>query len=238
MVRRSLIAAALIAVVAPLAAQEDWVWTSDRPDGKAPLGIVDARTMEASEVEFTYRFSQMNSLGIWNRSDSLGITNTVLHYTDAPMTHTDQGHSVSFSYGVSDNLTLIAKGSFHTIQREALDTRMNAIVRVNARAFGDTELGAIYNVYRAGPYRLDMQAGATIPTGETLTFDTVAGVSEALPYDMRPGTGAFGVVAGIGGGVQNEAASIGGQFKMWTPVLKNGGTFQRGRTFEGNGWVP
>jgi hypothetical protein len=152
------------------------------------------------------------------------------------MTHTDQEHSVSFSYGVSDNLTLLARGSFHVLQRETFDGAMSSIVRVNAEAFGDTEVGAIYNVYRAGPYRLDMQVGATIPTGETLTFATVAGVSEALPYDMRPGTGAFGVVAGIGGGVQNEVASVGGQFKMWTPVLDEG-TFQRGRTFEGNGWV-
>jgi hypothetical protein len=48
------------------------VWTSDRPDGNAPLGIVGARTMDASEAEFTYRFSQMNSLGIWFGSDSLG----------------------------------------------------------------------------------------------------------------------------------------------------------------------
>lgn len=61
-------------------------------------------------------------------------------------------------------------------------------------------------------------------------------MSTLLPYDMRPGAGAWGVVGGISGGIQNEVASLGGQFKLWSPVADKG-LHQRGRSFEGNAWM-
>ena len=37
MVRKVLIVATLLTVASPLAAQDDYVWTSKRPDGHAPM---------------------------------------------------------------------------------------------------------------------------------------------------------------------------------------------------------
>jgi len=73
MVRRSLIVAALLAVASPLAAQDEYVWTLNRPDADAPLGVTGARTLEAGALEISYRFTQMNSQGVWRGSDSLPL---------------------------------------------------------------------------------------------------------------------------------------------------------------------
>ncbi|MSR21874.1 MAG: hypothetical protein EXR91_13040 [Gemmatimonadetes bacterium] len=70
MVRRSLIAAALVAVSSPVAAQEEeYVWASGRPDSQAPIGVFGARTLDAGALELTYRFNQMNSRGVWFSTD-------------------------------------------------------------------------------------------------------------------------------------------------------------------------
>ena len=64
MVRKILIVTTLLTVASPLAAQEEFVWTSKRPDGHAPIGMTGARTLEGGAVEFSYRFSQLNSKGV------------------------------------------------------------------------------------------------------------------------------------------------------------------------------
>ena len=43
MVRKILIVAAILTVASPLAAQEEYVWTSTRPDCHAPTGVTGAR---------------------------------------------------------------------------------------------------------------------------------------------------------------------------------------------------
>ncbi len=57
MVRKILIVATLLTVSSPLAAQEEHIWTSKRPDGHAPIGMRRARTLESGAIEFSYRFT-------------------------------------------------------------------------------------------------------------------------------------------------------------------------------------
>ena len=62
-------AATLFTMASPLAAQDDHVWTSKRPAGHAPIGIRGGRTLENGAIEFRYRFSQLNSKGVWLAND-------------------------------------------------------------------------------------------------------------------------------------------------------------------------
>lgn len=250
MVRRSLIAAALFAVAAPLSAQSatslsapaEWNFTSDRPDGNAPLGIFGGRTLGMGEMELTYRFTQMNSRGVWTGNDSLPIASTLLTYSNAPLNLSDIRHRVQFARGISDNLTILARAEFVMLERETFAN--GAILRTNADELGDVEVGVLYRVYASGPYRLHVQGGAIIPTGASTTYaDTTmaqSGTVIALPYDMRPGGGTFGAILGMTAGVQNEVASLGGQFRLRTNFGMNGaGTtgYRLGDTYEANGWA-
>lgn len=244
MVRRSLIAAALFAVAAPLTAQSqpgpvEWEWTSDRPDANAPQGVYASRTLEASEIEIGYRFYQSNWQGVYFGTDSLGLASTLQLYNDAPLQRADIRHQVRVGWGLSENLTLMARGEFAIIERETIAN--NGILRTTSQALGDVELDALYNVYTGGAYRLHVMGGAILPTGKNRTYaDTTrarTGVTVTLPYDMRPGGGTFGGVMGMTGSVQNEVASVGAQFRLRGNFGTNGAGYRLGNQYEANGWA-
>lgn len=248
MVRRSLIAAAaLLAVASPLTAQtptsgqEAWTWSSDRPDANASLGVFGARTFEEGEFELTYNFEQMNTRGVWFGTDSLALATTLQLFDDAPLQSSDIRHQVRAGFGVSDRLTLVARGEFAVIERE---TNANGgLIRTSVEELGDLEVGALVNIYDVGPYRLHLQGGAIIPIGEdNTTADTTAaqtGAQVALPFDMRPGAGTFGIVGAITGNVQNEVGSLGAQFRIRLNVGENDVTtgYTLGDEYEANGWA-
>jgi hypothetical protein len=244
MVRRSLIAAALLAVAAPLTAQSlpgpvEWQWTSDRPDANAPQGVYGARTLAESEIDIGYRFSQTNWQGVYFGTDSLDLATTLQLYDDAPLRKSDIRHQVRIAWGFSDKLTLMARGEFAVLERETVAN--NSLIRTTAQELGDVELDALYNVYDVGPYRLHLQVGAALPTGTTRTYaDTTraqSGTKVTLPYDMRPGSGTFGAILGMTGSVQNEYGSVGAQFKLRTNFGTNGAGYTLGDQYEANGWA-
>jgi hypothetical protein len=246
MVRRSLIAAALWVVASPLtqpvqlAAQvepEQHVWTSGRPDSEAPIGVYGARTLEAGALQITYHFKQENSRGVWFATDSLPLATTLQLYTVAPLTLSNITHRVTGSYGVSDRLTLSATAEFSLIEREQI-TSAGVLYITGVEALGDLTASAIYEVVRQGPYRLNFSAGALLPVGQARTYaDTPFGTDQALPYDQRPGGGAFAVIPGITGQVQNEVASLGAQFKARVYVGEGKLDFTPGDRYQADGWA-
>lgn len=245
MVRRSLIVAALFVVASPLAAQTsppgpvEWTWTTDRPDTNGPMGMFGARTLKDGEFEFAYRFVQMNSRGVWFDKDSLPLATTLQLYDNAPLTLSDIRHQVSISIGVSENLTLIARGEFAVLERETIAN--GSLLRTGAEEFGDLEIAALYNVYAQGPYRMHIMAGAVLPVGTMTTYadTTVAqtGVTVAQPFDMRPSAGSFAATLGITGVAQNEFGSVGAQFKLKSYIDESSAGTTLGDRFEANGWA-
>ena len=237
MVRRSLIAAALIAVSSPVAAQEEFVWTSGRPDSDAPIGVFGARTLDAGGLELTYRYSQQNSRGVWFSTDSLPLATTLQLYTVAPLTLSNITHSVTASFGLSDRLTLMGTAEFSLLEREQI-TNGGVLYITGVEAIGDLTATAIYEVYRGGPYRMNMSVGALLPTGASRTYaDTPFGADQALPYDQRPGGGAFAIMPGITGQVQNEVASLGAQFKARIHIGEGVSDYTPGDRYQADGWA-
>lgn len=237
MVRRSLIAAALIAVSSPVAAQEEYMWTSGRPDSDAPIGVFGAGTLDAGALEFTYRYNQQNSRGVWFSTDSLPLATTLQLYTVAPLTLSNITHSVTASYGLSDRLTLMGTAEFSLIEREQI-TNGGVLYITGVEALGDVTASAIYEVYRGGAYRMNMSLGAVLPTGASRTYaDTPFGADQALPYDQRPSGGAFAVMPGASAQVQNEVASLGAQFKARIHVGEGVSDYTPGDRYQADGWA-
>ncbi|HET9947833.1 MAG TPA: hypothetical protein VFQ22_02790 [Longimicrobiales bacterium] len=243
MLRRSLFVAALWAVAAPLAAQdtgdEEWVWSGDRPDSEAPIGILGARTLSAGELQIGYRFTQLNSQGVWLANDSLPVSVALQLYPVAPLTLSQQTHTAIVRFGVTDQLTLMGTAEFTFFEREQItNTGIFYITRVEE--IGDVTARALYEIYRQGPYRLNVSVGALIPTGETRPKAVTpfsGGAKEALPYDMRPGGGAFAVLPGISGQVQNEHGSVGAQFEARIYVGEGRTDFTPGDVYRADGWA-
>lgn len=247
MLRRSLIAAAaLLAVGSPLTAQtptddsEQHTWTADRPDANGLLGVFGERTLATGELMLTYNYSQENYRGVYFGTDSLALATVLQLYSNAPISRSDIVHQVRLGYGVSDRVTLVARAGWAVLERET--TTANSLIRVGVNKPTDVEVGALVNLYSAGPYRMLAQIGGIvpIPLGNTTYGVTSPTTSGPLPYDMRTSGGSFGVVGGLAGSVQNEVGSLGAQFRFRVNVTDNnaGATgYTPGDTYEANGWA-
>ena len=239
MVRNILIAATLLTFASPLAAQEEYIWTSKRPDGHAPIGMRDARTLETGAIELSYRFTQLNSKGIWFDNDSIPIESTLDFYEQAPLTLADQTHNVSVSYGFSEELTLSAGIDYSSRQREQLTTG-GVFYVTESEELGDLTLSALYNFLDHGPVKSHVKMGARVPTGSTdvlaeTPFST-PGV-EDMPYDMRAAAGTFALLPGLTVQVQNAVASIGGQVNGMLPIGTNDRSYSLGNSFNASAWA-
>ena len=134
MVLRSLIAAvAILAVGAPLNAQtptseeEGWTWSADRPDANGPMGVFGVRTLAAGELDIEYHYSQHNYKGVYFGTDSLQLATVLQLYDNAPMTRSDIVHSVLLRMGLTDDLTLIARGGFAVLERETTTAKRSPV---------------------------------------------------------------------------------------------------------------
>lgn len=237
MVRRSLIVAALVAVSSPVAAQDEYVWTAGRPDSNAPIGVTGHQTLDAGALEFTYRYSQMNSRGVYFSKDSLPLATTLQLYTVAPLELSNVTHQLMASWGMSDRLTLIGTAEFAMMERKQI-TNGGILYITGIEALGDMTASAVYEVYRQGPYRMNASVGAVLPIGKARTYaDTPFGLAQALPYDQRPGGGAFALMPGLSASVQNEVASLGAQFKGRIHLGTGTADFTPGDRYQADGWA-
>lgn len=238
MVRKSLFVAMLLATAAPVAAQQ-MEWTSKRPDGQSPLGVLDGQLLNAGEFRIGYTFTQMDFKGVWAGSDSIALSQTYDYYQVAPLTRQNRTHQVAVAYAPSSDLTLSARLSYAQRQREQL-TSDGGFFATEAKELGDLEVSGLYDVFHQGNYRAHLQLGARVPTG---AYDT-KGVTpfsspgkEALPYDMRVGGGTFAVLPGLTVLAQNDLASVGAQVRATLNVGKNGSKFSPGDVFDYNFWA-
>jgi hypothetical protein len=237
MVRRSLIVAVLMAASSPLAAQDEWVWTGNRPDADAPLGVIGAQTLDLGVIEVGYRFTQLNSRGVWFSTDSLPLATALQLYDVVPLTLSQQTHTALFSWGLLQNLTLIGTAEFSIFEREQL-TSGGILYITRVEDIGDLTASALYEVYRSGPYRGAISLGAVVPIGKSRTYaDTPFGAQDALPYDMRPGGGTFGLMPGASFLAQNQVASLGAKFRARINLIEGTTDWTPGDRYEADGWA-
>jgi hypothetical protein len=239
MVRKSLLVIAALVVAAPLSAQEDVVWSSQRPDGHAPLGVYNGRTLSQGEFQISYRFSKMDDRGIWVNNDSLPLSFVLDQYDVVPLTQNNLNHEVELGYGVTDDLTVLARIRYRQMQREQL-TKDYILYVTEANELGDTELSGLYNVFRQGPYTAHVTAGLLVPTGQNDVSAETPGsapFTEPLAYDMRPGEGVFAFLPGMTAQVQNEAGSVGAQVAGRVYFGTNDAGYTPGDRLAVTGWA-
>jgi len=237
--RKSLLIAMLLAVASPLAAQEEMVWSSNRPDAQAPIGMNAARLLDAGQIQFTYRFNQLDLKGVWVTTDSLTLDDWLEFYPVVPLTLKNMTHEVVLSYGVTQDLTLVGDIGYSQRRREQY-TESGIFYVTDADELGDLQVTALYRAFEQGPYQAHLQLGALIPTG---TSDVKAETpfstpnEEALPYDMRPGAGTFAVEPGLTIQAQNEFGTVGVQFMGTLRFGTNSLDYGLGNRYDGNVWA-
>jgi hypothetical protein len=200
-------------------------WTSSRPDGHAPIGVMGDHAHHTGEWMLGYRYMTMDMNG--NRDGTSKQREQDVFdegFMVAPKKMSMDMHMFSAMYAPSDDLTLMGMLPYSEISMD-LVTRMGSTFTTESAGFGDLRLAGLYILHRWNQQQLHVNAGISLPTGSVDERDnTPAGPNQKLPYPMQPGSGTFDLLPGI---------TYLGQTEGWSWGSQLSGTFRLGRNSEG-----
>ena len=234
-----LLALALAALAGPLAAPaaaQDHQWTSDRPDGVAPMGIVADRTLSAGALEVGYRYSNLDAEGLKLEASRIDELTALQIFEFVPLSRSVDTHVLTVGYGVTDDLTVLGNLGYVSKSREVADEE-NFFLQ-SSSDIADAELDVLYDVYESGPYRAHVQLGVTVPLGSFEERGDFPGATDAiLPYDMQIGSGSFALTPGAVVATQNEAGTVGAQLLGVIFLTDNDRDYRPGNRVHANVWA-
>lgn len=227
---------ALAVLSAAPAAAQDHVWTGDRPDGVAPVGILGDRVLEPGDLEVRYLFSRMKYEGVQIGTEQVAPISVLDLYATTPFEATYMAHDLVVAYGVTDRIGVLANLSFQDRSRGIATEEV--FTTTEASGIGDAYIEAQAEFYRQGAIRAHLSAGAEIPLGSIDQEDDLLDLaSQPLPYTMQPGSGTFAFVPGITAQIQNDRGSVGAQVKARIRVGTNDRDYQLGDEVDASMWA-
>ena len=238
MVRKTAFVGLLLAsllTTGPALAQKKTMWTSERPDGHAPAGVMADFLVMNRDLYIGVRFYQENFRGTSLGTVPVSSDDVLDFFTVAPLTLDKETAELELRFGLNGLATLEASMPF--TRAEMLSTTDAVFFETSSKTYGDVSLRALFHVLELEEYRVSVMLGGTIPTGKLKNRDTGPfAVSEILPYAMQGGSGTPDILAGVTFLTQNEVASVGAQINTVTRVAENGRGYRLGDEFSLSVW--
>ena len=213
-------------------------WTSARPDGHAPAGVMGDHTHHAGEFMVGYAFMHMQMAG--NRIGTTRLTpEQVLNrgYVATPTDMIMQMHMLNFMYAPTDNLTLMLMVPIHERWMDHI-TRTGARFRTRSSGIGDLQVFGLWKIYDNHRQRVHLNLGMAFPTGQLNHRDAIPGNPDAiLPYPMQLGSGTFDLLPGLTYLGQTDCWSWGVQTLGTIRLGENYRDYRRNHDWTATGWV-
>ena len=237
MVRKMACAGVLLACLlttAPALAQR-LQWTSERPDGHAPAGVMSDFLILNRDVYVGLRFYQEKFSGTNFGTVPIPADDVLDFFTVTPLALDKQTAELDLRVGLFGWVTLQA--SMPVTKAEMLNTTGAVLYQTSSETYGDVSIRGLFSLLEMDEYRLSLTLGGTIPTGKLKKSDTGAsGNGEILPYAMQGGSGTFDVLAGLTFLNQNEVASVGAQGDAVIRVVDNRRGYRLGNEYSFTAW--
>ena len=219
------------------AQENDTEWTSGRPDGHAPIGVMGDHIHKRGEWMLSYRYMHMQMSGNVQGSESIADRDIFNQYMVAPDNMPMQMHMTGAMYALSNRITLM--GMLGYVEREmSHTTRMGAKFSTSSYGMTDSQVSALIGVKQTGKSRLHVQAGLVIPTGSvTKRAETPMDSDAKLPYPMQPGAGSFGIAFSTTYLYQLQRQSFGTQVRFTHYLNHNSESYRIGDSYELTAWA-
>ncbi|MEC4892090.1 MAG: transporter [Oscillatoria sp. PMC 1051.18] len=215
----------------------DSEWTSGRPDGHAPIGVMGDHVHEAGEWMVSYRYMFMAMAGNRDGTDNLSTDEVLRDFMVTPEDMTMQMHMFGAMYAPTDDLTLMVMLPFVSKQMDHR-TRSGVEFTTNSGGLGDIKFTGLYNVLRENRQRVHLNFGVSFPTGSIdERDDTPAGNDQILPYPMQIGSGTFDLLPGITYLGQTDDWSWGTQLNTAIRLGQNSRDYSLGNRYQLTTWV-
>ncbi len=210
-------------------------WTSERPDGHAPAGVMSDFVILNRALYFGVRVYQEQFRGTNLGTEAITSDDVLDFFTVAPLTLDKETVELDLRLGLFGFVTLQAS---MPITRAVMLSTTNALLfETGSKTWGDVSVRGLFNVLEMDEYRVSLTLGATIPTGKYWKRDIgPLGVRETLPYAMQGGSGTYDVLAGMTFLTQNDVASVGAQINSVIRVMDNRRGYHLGNEFSFSLW--
>lgn len=218
-------------------------WSSARPDGHAPIGVMGDHTHGGGEFMISYRFMHMGMSGSLDGTTALNDADIIgpngpygflITPTDMPM----QMHMLGLMYAPTDALTMMAMVPAVNSSMDHI-TRAGGMFNTKSSGLGDVSLTALYRFATPGRQRVHAGLGMSFPTG-SITEMGVTPMSAPnevqLPYPMQTGSGTFDVKPSLTYLGQADSWSWGGQANSTVRLGENDQMYRLGNVYAGTIW--
>ncbi len=215
------------AAVAPL---PDDRWTSARPDGHAPAGVMGDHVHHAGEWMLGYHYMWQHSEGLQRGDSNIG-TNDVFrspnpaggYYTVAPLEMDMHMSMLELMYAPADWLTFMVMTGYTEMSMDMYGTPhhggshdMMAGEMMHREYFGhstsgwgDTSLTAMATLFNANHQTAHIDLGLSFPTG---SVDEKGHAGAYTHYGMQLGSGTYDLLPGVTYLGQSDRLSWGAQY--------------------------
>ncbi len=238
MVRKTAYASVLLAsalTASPTLAQTPARWTSERPDGHAPAGVMSDFLILNRELYVGVRFYNEKFRGTKLGTAEISSDDVLDFFAVAPLALDKKTVELDLRFGLFGWVTLEA--SMPVFQVTMLNTTSTFLFETTSETWGDVAIRGLFDLLEMDQYRLSLTLGGTIPTGKLRKRDVgFSGVREILPYAMQGGSGTYDILAGLTFLNQNEVASVGAQFNSVIRVMDNWRDYRLGNEFSFSLW--
>lgn len=235
-------------------------WTSKRPDGHAPLGVMGDHIHHAGEWMLGYKYMLQHSEGLLQGDNNL--SNNALfsthapngdHYTIAPIEMDMHMHMLELMYAPTDFLTLMVMGNYMEMDMTMYGASHHGGHRGHGghghghghaaprsysshsvSGWSDTSLTAMVKLFNAKRQAAHLSLGISAPTGD----DTIKHGDTYTHYGMQLGSGTWDLLPGITYMGQADRLSWGAQYSAVLRLEEeNDAGFQFGDVHQVTGWL-
>ncbi len=215
---------------------QDSLWTSGRPDGHAPVGVMGDHYHHTGQVMISYRYMPMFMKGNLSGSDEISDESIYQNYMVSPQKMTMQMHMLGAMYAPADWVTLMVMANY---TQKSMDLRTKSGIDFNTKSsgFGNTSLSGLFKIVNKNRQSLHGNLGFSFPTGDIDQSDATPMSSKAqLAYPMQMGSGTVDPFFGFTYVGQGDLFSWGVQSIYKFRMGDNSQGYSLGNRFDATGW--
>lgn len=239
----ALLATVMVTVLYAQESQQAQPWSSNRPDGHAPISVMADHTHKKGGFMLSYRYMNMQMEGLKRGSDDVSFGSVLRpnggEYLVTPTEMPMEMHMLGAMYAVSDKLTLTAMLGYMSMTMDHI-TAMGGTFTTESSSITDLKIGGLYTFFNKNRQQLHGKAGLSLPTGSIDEMDVTPasmGNEVILPYPMQIGSGTVDVLLGATYLWQTDSFSGGNQLNSVVRTGTNDREYRLGDVYSLNNWV-
>lgn len=215
---------------------QDSLWTSDRPDGHAPISLMGDHFHKKGALMFSYRYMAMEMEGTLSNSRAVSAVTVFENYIVTPLKMQMNMHMIGAMYAPTSSFTLAIMGRYMSNTMD-LQTKMGRNFSTSSEGLGDLSISGLLKLINKNRQLVLVNLGLSLPTGAIDQRATAPMMENAaLAYPMQLGSGTLDPFFGATYTGQSNRFSWGLQSKYKFRIGNNSENYSLGNRFDLVGW--